>query len=239
MSSIGYAQARRTRERVAKERRKKLLLVAGIGVLLVVLAIQVPRTLNMLKSDSSSTSPSGGVTSTPSKAPAGKASRRSLRFLRAKADDPFASRRITDGETRPGAVGASSGLHDPFQPNSAAPASPPHRVALPMPRRIIVGTPGRRAPRVGWTVVLASIPTSHSRGQAVRFARSARAHGVRGAARSQVVDSQPAPPGLLGRLQRHVQAIWPASSALRRTCTPAAIEPPTSGSSSGTRSAAP
>jgi len=182
MSSIGYAQARRTRERVAKERRKKLLLVAGIGLLLAVLAFQVPRTLNMLKSDSSATTPSGGITSTPSKTPAGKASPRSLRFLRAKADDPFASRRIADGESRPGAVGASSGVHDPFQPNSAAHTTPPHRAALPMPRRIIVGTPGRRAPRVGWTVVLASIPTSHSRAQAVRFARSARAHGVRGAA---------------------------------------------------------
>jgi hypothetical protein len=54
-------------------------------------------------------------------------------------------------------------------------------VALPIPRQIIVGTPGRRAPRVGWTVVLASIPTSHSRTQAVRFARSARTHGVRDA----------------------------------------------------------
>jgi hypothetical protein len=178
MSSIGYAQARRTRERVAKERRKKLLLGAGVGVLLVVLAIQVPRTLNMLKSDSSSTGLSGGVTSTPGKAPASKASKRALRFLRAKADDPFAARRLTDGETRPGSVGAPSGLHDPFQPNSAAPASPAHRVALPIPRQIIVGTPGRRAPRVGWTVVLASIPTSHARGRAVLFARSARAHGV-------------------------------------------------------------
>jgi hypothetical protein len=182
MSSIGYAQARRTRERVAKERRKKLLLVAGVGLLLVVLAIQVPRTLNMLKSDSSVPTPSGGITSTPSKAATGKASRRSLRFLRAKADDPFASPRITDGESRPGAVGAPSGLHDPFQPKSAAPTSSSHRVAVPTPRQIIVGTPGRRAPRVGWTVVLASIPTSHGRAQAVRFARSARAHGVRGAA---------------------------------------------------------
>jgi hypothetical protein len=179
MSSVGYAQARRTREWAAKERRKKLLLVAGAVLLLVVLAIQVPRTLKMLKSDSSATAPSGGITATPSKAPSDKASGRTPRFLRAaKADDPFASRRITDAESRPGAVGASSGLDDPFQPNSAAPTSPAHRVALPIPRRIVVGTPGRRAPRVGWTVVLASIPTSHSRAQAVRFARSARAHGV-------------------------------------------------------------
>lgn len=181
MSSIGYAQARRTRERAAKERRKKLFLVAGVVLLLVVLAIQVPRTLNMLKSDSSSTGLSGGVTSTPSKAAASQASKRALRFRRAQADDPFAARRITDAESRPGAVGASGGLHDPFMPNSAAPKSPPHPVALPIPRQIIVGTPGTRAPRRGWTVVLASIPTSRSRGQAVRFARSARAHGVRDA----------------------------------------------------------
>src|SRR4029450_1986929 len=174
MSSSGYAQARRTRERVAKERRKKLLLVAGVGLLLVVLVIQVPRTLNMLKSDSSSTGLSGGVTSTPTKAKTSKASKRALRSRQARADDPSAARRVTDGETRPGAVGASSGLHDPFQPNSAAPASPPHRVALPIPRQIIVGTPGRRAPRVGWTVVLASIPTSDSRTPAARLSRSAR-----------------------------------------------------------------
>jgi hypothetical protein len=182
MSTIGYAQGRRTRERAAKERRKKLLLAGGLGLLLVLLVIQVPRTLNMLKSDSSSATPSGGITTTPTQAPARNASGRALRFLRAQADDPFASRRITDAETRPGAVGASSGLHDPFQPKSARPASPPHRVALPIPSRIIVGTPGRHAPKVGWTVVLASIPTSHSRGQAVRFARSARSHGVSNAA---------------------------------------------------------
>src|SRR4029450_2527239 len=99
-SSIGYAHARRTRERVAKERRKKLLLVAGVGLLLVVLAIQVPRTLNMLKSDSSSTALSGGVTSTPTKAKTGRESRRALRFRRSQADHPFAGRRSTGASTR-------------------------------------------------------------------------------------------------------------------------------------------
>jgi hypothetical protein len=52
MSSIGYAQGRRAREAAAKERRKKLLLFAGLGLLLVVLAIQVPKTLRMLQSES-------------------------------------------------------------------------------------------------------------------------------------------------------------------------------------------
>jgi hypothetical protein len=180
MSSIGATQARRTRERAVKERRKKVFLVAGLLLFAVVMAIQVPRTLGMLKSDSSSTS-SAGVTTTASKAPAGK-QRRAPRFLRtATADDPFAARSIADGESRPGAV-AAPGLNDPFQPGSTAPASLTPYVALPIPRRIIVGTPGHGAPKVGWTVVLASIPTSSSRAQAVRFARSARANGVHGAA---------------------------------------------------------
>jgi hypothetical protein len=181
MSSVAYAKSRRVREAAAKERRKKVLAFAGVGVLLVVLAIQVPGTLGMLRSDSSTaSSPAGPSTSTPSSSE-GKVSRRAPRFLRRmKADDPFAARRVVDGETRPGAVGAPAGLHDPFQQPSATTArrtAPAPRV----PRRIIVGTPGTRAPRVGYTVVLASIPTSNSRASAVRFARTARAHGVRNA----------------------------------------------------------
>jgi hypothetical protein len=181
MSSVGYAQGRRAREAAAKERRKKLLAFTGLGLLLVVLAIQVPKTLDMLRSESPiATSSAASSTPTPSQASAANVSRRTPRFLRtAKADDPFASRRVVDGETRPGAVGAPTGLHDPFQQPSAAttrPAAPAPQV----PRRIIVGTPGTRAPRVGYTVVLASIPTSNRRASAVRFARTARARGVRG-----------------------------------------------------------
>jgi hypothetical protein len=181
MSSIGYAQGRRAREAVAKERRKKLLAFAGFGLLVVVLLIQVPKTLDMLRGENNGVTGSSGLTTAPpAQASAGKGSGRVPRILRtARADDPFASRRVVDGETRPGAVGASSGLHDPFQQPSAAtprPAAPAQRV----PQRIIVGTPGTRAPRVGYTVVLASIPTSNSRAQAVRFARTARARGVHG-----------------------------------------------------------
>jgi SPOR domain len=176
MSSIGYAQGRRAREAAAKERRKKLLAFAGLGLLLVLLAIQVPKTVDMLRSEESGVTTSSGVTSAPSQSSAGKVSRRSPRFLRAiKADDPFAARRVADEETRPGAAGA----RDLFQQPSAVtprPTAPAPRV----PQRIIVGTPGTRAPRIGYTVVLASIPTSNSRASAVRFARTARARGVRG-----------------------------------------------------------
>jgi hypothetical protein len=178
MSSIGYAQSRRARETAAKERRKKLLAIAALGLFLVVLAIQVPKTLDMLRSDGSGVTTSSGVTSTPSQSPAGKASRRSPRFLRSiQADDPFAARRVVDGETRPGAVGA----RDLFkQPSASSPGPAPAARAPRVPQRIIVGTPGTRAPRVGYTVVLASIRTSNSRASAVRFARTARARGVRG-----------------------------------------------------------
>jgi septal ring-binding cell division protein DamX len=181
MSSIGYAQGRRAREAAAKERRKKLLAFGGLGLLAVVLVIQVPKTLDMLRGENNGVTGSSGLT-TPSAphAPTGRGSGRVLRILRtAKADDPFASRRVVDGETRPGSVGAPAGLHDPFQQPSAATASaaaPAPRI----PRRIIVGTPGTRAPRIGYTVVLASIPTSNSRASAVRFARTARARGVHG-----------------------------------------------------------
>jgi hypothetical protein len=180
MTSVGYAHGRRAREAAAKERRKKLMAFAGVGLLAVVLVIQVPKTLDMLRGESNGVTGSSGLTTAlPTQASAGKGSRHVPRILRTtRADDPFASRRVVDGENRPGAVGAG-GLHDPFQQPSAAtpgPAAPAPRV----PRRIIVGTPGTRAPRIGYTVVLASIPTSNSRASAVRFARMARARGVRG-----------------------------------------------------------
>jgi hypothetical protein len=178
MSSVGYAQGRRAREAAAKERRKKLLAFTGLGLLLVVLAIQVPKTLRMLQSESplKTSSAAAPATSTPSQSSVSKTSGKRPRFLRTtRADDPFAARRVVDGETRPGSVG---GRRDPFQRPSTAtprPAAPAPR----LPRRIIVGTPGSRSPRVGYTVVLASIPTSNSRASAVRFARTARARGVR------------------------------------------------------------
>ena len=181
MSTIGYAQRRGLREAAAKERRKKLLAFGGVGLLGLVLLIQVPRTLDMMSSDgSSATSSSVVVTASPTPQPAAEAQRPRPRFLRtARVDDPFAGSRAGAGESRPGAVGAPPGLRDPFQLRSAAPATPAPP-AVRVPQRIVVGTPGNRAPRIGYTVVLASIPTSNSRVQAVRFARTARARGVSG-----------------------------------------------------------
>ena len=179
MSTIGYAQRRGLREAAAKERRKKLLAFGGVGLLGLVLLIQVPRTLDMMSSDgSSATSSSVVVTASPTPQPAAEAQRPRPRFLRtARVDDPFAGSRAGAGESRPGTVGAPPGLRDPFQLRSATPATPAPP-AVRVPQRIVVGTPGNRAPRIGYTVVLASIPTSNSRVQAVRFARTARARGV-------------------------------------------------------------
>ena len=201
MSTVGYAQRRGVREIAAKERRKKFLAFGGIGVLGLVLVIQVPKTLDMLKSDgSSATSPSVVVTPSATPQPAAEAPRPRPRFLRtARVDDPFAGSRAGAGESRPGAVGAPAGLRDPFQLRSATPAPPAVRV----PQRIVVGTPGTRAPRIGYTVVLASIPTSNSRAVAVRFARTARARGVVASAYSGRL-LEPAARWLLGRVQRHV-----------------------------------
>jgi hypothetical protein len=182
MSTIGYAQRRGSREAAAKERRKKLLAFGGVGLLGLVLLIQVPRTLDMMSSDApSATSPSVGVTASPTPQPAAEAQRPRPRFLRtARVDDPFAGSKAGAGESRPGAVGAPPGLRDPFQPRSATPATPaaPAPPVARVPQRIVVGTPGNRAPRIGYTVVLASIRTTNSRAQAVRFARTARARGV-------------------------------------------------------------
>jgi hypothetical protein len=180
MSSAGYAQTRRVHEAAAKERRKKVLAFGGLGLLLVVLAIQVPKTLRMQSESPLTTTTAAPSVATPSQPATAKVSRRTPRFLRSiPADDPFAGRRVTDGEARPGAVGMPPGLHDPFLPPGARTPAPAPRVPR-VPRRIVVGTPGTRAPRVGYTVVLASIPTSNSRASAVRFARTARARGVHG-----------------------------------------------------------
>jgi hypothetical protein len=177
MSTVGYAQRRGLRDAAAKERRQKLLALGGVGVLAIVLVIQVPKTLDMLSSESDGvTGSSGVVTVSPTPPPAAETPRRSPRFLRtARDDNPFAASGAGVGESRPGAVGAPAGLRDPFQLRAATP--PP---VVRVPRRIVVGTPGRRAPRVGYTVVLASIPTSRSQASAVRFARAARARGVGG-----------------------------------------------------------
>jgi hypothetical protein len=184
MSTFGYAQRRGLRDAAAKERRQKLLVLGGVGVLALVLVIQVPRTLDMLKSESSGSgvTSSSAVTSSPTTSPAAEASPRTPRLLRTgRVDDPFTGSRGGAGESRPGAVGAPTGLRDPFQLRSAKPKPKPRprprRIQI--PRRIVVGTPTGRAPRVGYTVVLASIPTSNSRVRAVRFARTARARGVR------------------------------------------------------------
>jgi hypothetical protein len=177
MSAVGYAQRRGLRDMAARERRKKVLALGGVGLLALVLVIQVPKTLDMLSSESSGVTGSSGVTApVPTQPPVVEASKPTPRTLRSgRVDDPFASSRAGTRDSRPGWVGAPAGLRDPFQLRSATPA-PPVRI----PRRIVVGTPGRRAPRVGYTVVLASIPTSNSRAQAVRFARTARARGVSG-----------------------------------------------------------
>jgi hypothetical protein len=184
MSTVAYAQRRGLREAAARERRKKILAFSGVGLLAVVLVIQVPRTLEMMRSDSSGmTSAPAPTTSSPAPLPAGSAPQASRALRSARRHDPFVAQRIGDGETPPAVLGAPAGLRDPFQSGSApTPTTNPAPVVTreAVPQRIIVGTPGARPRFVGYTVVLASIPTRNGRAQAVRFARSARARGVSG-----------------------------------------------------------
>jgi hypothetical protein len=188
MSTVAYVQRQRRglREAAARERRKKFLALGLMGLLAVVLVIQVPRTLDMMSSDSAGvTSTAAPATPSAASAPAAAEAPQTLpRALRsARLRDAFVGQRIADGETRPAAVGAPAGLRDPFQARSApAPTPAPAPVARPsLPQRIVVGTPSASRPRwVGYTVVLASIPTRSGRAQAVRFARTARARGVSG-----------------------------------------------------------
>jgi len=154
----------------AKQRRQKIV-VAVLGVLLVgLLAYEVPHTLKLLKGNSSTPAPtaSAPVTAPRQKAttlPRGAAGR-----------DPFAARSLPNGDPRAAAAGGP----DPFTSPAAAratPSAPAVSTTTALPKRIVIGHPGAgRVATHGWIVILASIPTGSGRGDAERFARSARAN---------------------------------------------------------------
>lgn len=166
MASV--AQRRRTEAAAGKERRKKIFAILGICVLVVVGVIQVPKTLDLLSSDTAAApapAPSitpGATLQTPPHA---------LRLLRGSGTDPFVRRSLSSGDPGPLAVAGPAGARDPFTP---APVN-----AVLAPKRIIIGTPSAgRTPTVGYIVVLASIRTAAGRGVAERIARSARRDGL-------------------------------------------------------------
>jgi hypothetical protein len=179
---LSLTERRRARVAAAKERKKKILAFAGLGVLGVVLFIQGPKMLELFDSGSATVAAPPAPTTTTEAAEPVEPPR-----LGSTSVDPFSTRQLANNDPQPGSVPTPAGTHDPFRPRGSdepAPGEAPARPAptpspSPLPRRIVVGTPrpGVASTR-GWIVVLASIPTSNGRTSAVRFANQVRRDGL-------------------------------------------------------------
>lgn len=167
----------------AKQRRKKVIAFAGLGVLAILMFIQGPKLLDAFAG-------SDGATTAAEPAPAASvpekkaATSRALRFLKATGADPFASRALADNDPRAGSISGPGGTRDPFGQSAATrpvkPAAPvANPVAAPVPGKIVLGTPtlGAVAKR-GWIVVLASVQARVGRTYAQRFASRVRTNGL-------------------------------------------------------------
>jgi hypothetical protein len=152
----------------AKRQRQKVIVIALLVVLAIVFAYEIPHTLHLV--GGSSPSSSAGATTTPAAAPPAP---RSIPSRFRSSGDPFIAQALSDGDPQ---MAGETGGHDPFaQPGSgSAAAAPAQPVSSPLPKQIVIGTPGghRHAYR-GWIVILASIPTGEGRGSALRFANGA------------------------------------------------------------------
>jgi hypothetical protein len=187
VSASAGRQRRAQSAAASKARRQKKLVAAGLVVLAVVLAIQVPRTLKQLGGESAS--PTAASTPTPTAAaptPAAdtdKTSKELKSLIAVPPGDPFATRAISGREVTP-STSVSSNLRDPFGASRANPPAQPTPTPAPrIPARIVIGTPraGRTA-RVGYIVVLASVPTREGSASAARTASRARSQGIAGVA---------------------------------------------------------
>jgi hypothetical protein len=161
------AQRRRGQAVAAKNKRKKIFAILGLCALVVLLAIQLPKTLDLLSSDTPAAGPVAApdVQTTPTRSDLSPLARRLLR--RPASTDPFLARSVGNGDPVPSEVSGPGGARDPFIPVSAA--------EVLAPKRIVVGTPTSGAtPTVGYIVVLASIRTTAGRAVAERIASKAR-----------------------------------------------------------------
>jgi len=182
--------------RAAKERKQKIILIAGVVLLALLLVWEIPKV--MKRSGGSSTAPPAPTAVTPSAltpaatavaaAPPAAVIARDYRQIRRLSPHDVFGRASAVGVTPSWAqVGPPAGVHDPFDPgsssSSSAPAAPAPSKApsysAPLPAKIVIGTPGGgRVARSGWIVILASIPTSEGRSSAVAFASRASRKGV-------------------------------------------------------------
>lgn len=174
-------ERRRARVAAAKERKKKILAFAGIGVLGILLFIQGPKMLELFDSGSTTAAAPAPPAITTEAAPPAKAPR-----LGASSVDPFARRALVDHDPAAGFVPTPAGTQDPFQKSSGdpAPADDPAgpKPAPPppaLPKQIIIGKPTKDGVSTrGWIVVIASIPTSNGLRSAERFATRVRRDGL-------------------------------------------------------------
>ena len=184
-SMASSRRARGAADRQAQERRPKLM-VAGLGVLLLLLlVVQLPKLLNRGGSSPRSATPAATVPTTPVVVPDSTSAQSTKAYraaLKQAPRDVFTVRQLSSDNTL-GAVATPAGLHDPFaKPHSAqaavAPATQKPVTSSPLPGTIVVGTPGANKITVaGWIVILASIPTAQGADAANSFAAQARKAG--------------------------------------------------------------
>lgn len=168
MASV--AARRRAQAVAGKERRKKVLAIGGVCVLVVLLAIQAPKLLDLLSSDTSAVAPVPAPAAVPG-ATTPQAPPSELRLPRGPGVNPFLKRSLSSGDPGPLVVAGPAGTRDPFLPTT------PTEVLT--PRRIVIGIPtAGRTPTVGYIVVLASIRIAAGRAVAERIARTARRDGL-------------------------------------------------------------
>jgi hypothetical protein len=167
MAQASMAHRRRAARNAAiraKERRTRIVAAVLIVLLAALLAYQLPK---MLGRGGSSSSATPAAPATPVTGPV--THRKLPARLRGTGSDPFAAPGV--GDLDPGI--APGGGRVPFAARlSGSEAVSTPAAPSPLPRRIVIGTPGANKHLVhGWIVILASIPVSRGHGAAVRFAR--------------------------------------------------------------------
>ena len=136
----------------AKQRRQKILVVVLVGVLVALLAYELPKLING----------SGGNTSAVSAAPAASIPSPEGKRLQAagKGADPFAVKSLPNGD----AHAAGGGGPDPFTKSSGSSSTSVASTPAAFPKQIVIGRPGgHRVAKRGWIVILASIPARNGR----------------------------------------------------------------------------
>jgi hypothetical protein len=184
-----YSRRRRVQDaRAAKEKRQKVMLAVGSALLLMLLAIQLPRTLHRLHGTSSAPTTSAGTGAPAAAAHLGATAR--ARFAQRYAalaafgpKDPFVQQEGDGSMTGEGIRSAiappvratSFVVKDPFDEQvSSTGTSGPVGSSSVVPSRLLGG-------HASYVVVLASVPVPEGIGEARRIARFARAHGIKSA----------------------------------------------------------